>query len=145
MKTLRLMTALVLVVGLIAVSPAFGAKTTTGQKENAVKETQGSQDQQKVPAQGPTSIKAPAASAKSQPLAIQKLYLKEGTVHVVLATTGSGKVRSGDYARVKLTVEMTGLKKPGEWTLLKVDPKRKLTRVRGTVDFDTGLEVKAVT
>lgn len=133
MKTFRLMTALVLVVGLIGVFPAFGAKTTTGQKENSVKETQESQDQQK----------APAASAKSQPLTILKLYCKEGTVHVVLATKGSGKVRYGDYARVKLTVEMTGLKKAGKWTLLQVDPKRRLTRPRGTVDFDTGMEVKA--
>jgi len=143
MKTFRLMTTMVLVVGLIAVFSASGAQAAKGQQEKPVKETQESQDQQKAPASGSTSIKAPAASAKSQPLAIKQLYLKEGTVHVVLATTGSAKVGAGDYAQVKLTVEMTGLKKPGEWTLLQVDPKRRLTRPRGTVDFDTGLEVKA--
>lgn len=143
MKTFRLITVMVLVVGLIGVISALGAEQTkTGNKGTPVTEKKESKDQKKVPAPGSTTMQAPAAAVQSLPLTITRLYVKDGTVHVVIKKQGSQRLSDKDYAATKLKVEARTLKKPLEWTLLKVDPHKRFTRRnRREQDFDTGLAV----
>jgi hypothetical protein len=143
MKTFRIITAIVLVVGLIGVFSAFGAEQTkTGNKGTPVTDKKESKDQKTAPAPGSTTMQAPAASLQSLPLSIKHLYLKDGTVHVVITKAGGKKLSDKDLETTKLKVEASTLKKPLEWTLLEVDPHKHFARrVRREQDFDTGLAV----
>lgn len=132
MKTFRLITVMVLVIGLIGVFSALGAEQTkTGNKGTPVTEKKESKDQKK----------APAAAVQSLPLTITRLYLKDGKVHVVIKKQGSKRLSNKDYAATKLKVEASTLKKPLEWTLLEVDPRKRLNQLMREKDFDTGLAV----
>jgi hypothetical protein len=142
MKTLRLITAIIMVVGLIGVFSAFSAEQTNqGKKEGIITDTQESKDKKKAPAPGSTTMKAPAAAVQSLPLIITRLYLKDGKVHVVIKKQGSKRLSDEDYANTKLKVETRKLKKPLEWTLLEVDTRKRLNRLRKEKDFNTGLAV----
>jgi hypothetical protein len=141
MKTFRIITAIVLIVGLIGVFSAFSAEQTKqGKKEGIITDTPQSKDQKKGPA---TTMQAPAANLQSLPLTITRLYLKDGKVHVVIKKQGSERLSDEDYASTKLKVEASTLKKPLEWTLLEVDPRKHLNRFRREKDFNTGLAVTA--
>jgi hypothetical protein len=142
MKTFRLITVMILVVGLIGVFSAFGAEQTTqGKKEDSLTESQKSKDKQKDTTPGSTAIQAPAANLQSLPLTITRLYLKDGKLRVVIKRQGSDRLSDEDYATTKLKVAASTLIKPLEWTLLEVDPQKRLNRLRREKDFDTGLAV----
>ena len=142
MKTFRIITAIVLVVGLIGVFHAFSAEQTKqGKKEGIITDTQESKDKQKAPAPGSTTMQAPGASLQSLPLTITRLYLKDGTVHVVIKKQGSKPISDKEYEATKLKVEASTVTKPLEWTLQQVDPQKRLNHLKREKDFDTGLAV----
>jgi hypothetical protein len=142
MKTFKLIMTIVLIVGLIGIFSAFSAEQNTkGKKEDSLTESQKSKDKQKGLTPGSTTMKAPAANLQSLPLTITRLYLKDGKVHVVIKRQGSDRLSDEDYANTKLKVEANTLIKPPEWTLLEVDPHKRLNQLIREKDFDTGLEV----
>jgi hypothetical protein len=86
------------------------------------------------------TLKAPLKSVSHPPLIIRQILLKKGTIHVALES--SAKMRRIDYSTIKLRVKTKEHKIPGNWTLLKVDKKRKLLLKKGIVLFDTKMKLK---
>ena len=84
----------------------------------------------------------PVPKAGDLPLVIPHIALLKGTIHVTIVNNGKGKLAASGYGMIKLKVFSKDLKEPAQWNLVKVDPKRRLTRNGGRVVFDTGLHLK---
>ncbi len=88
----------------------------------------------------PNTLKAPKKAASPQLLDIRQILFKKGTIHVVIGSRS--KINSTDYRSIKLQIKTKEHKKPGNWTLLNVDPKKQLTRNKNIVLFDTKMKLK---
>lgn len=90
------------------------------------------------------SGKATAPVALPQPLIIEQILLKDARIHVVLKNTGDGALAADAYTTARLTIAIHGGETTKEWTLLQVDPTRRLGQTNGRIDFDTeiGMEKK---
>jgi hypothetical protein len=133
---------MVLVMGLMAVFPAFGAKTTTGQKDESATKAQDSKAQQKAPAAADTTPgKKGDDSVKSPYLTIVRVYIKNSRIHVVIKNTGPGKLTAQDYVKGNLHLVGTALNRT--WSLSKIDKQKSaFNRSKREIDFDTGIVMK---
>jgi hypothetical protein len=96
------------------------------------------------PAPGPKSGLRPSIppAAGPLPIAIHAINLKSSMVYVSLRRTETGTLPAGGYGKIELTLASMGRKPYRTWSLLQVDPGRKLSRKGAVVDFNTGISLK---
>ena len=89
----------------------------------------------------PGQTLSPTSSQDEYYLALEKIYLKNNRIHIVLKNTGAGKVPVKAYTAGKLGLKTKTFDK--KWTLRDVDPDQLLNKLTKIVDFDTKLILTA--
>jgi hypothetical protein len=97
-----------------------------------------------TPAVKPPAPAKPATPATTSPAqaelnaAIEKIFIKDKRVFVILNRAGSGRITPEDYTKIILRLETS--RGPRQWSLAEVDKTRYLSSTgTGTIEFDTGI------
>lgn len=84
----------------------------------------------------PARDMTPARGIGEPQVGIERVYLKDGRVHVLLKNSGQSLSRD-DLKQITLNLQVGG--KANTWRLSKIDPQLRLGQKEGTLDFDTGI------
>jgi len=79
----------------------------------------------------------------SMPVAIEKIFLHQGTVHVRLKNTAKSTLSTRQFQPSTLRLFIDS--KAHTWHLANIDRKGVLRHPRGRVDFDTGIRIASAT
>src|SRR5512143_244388 len=116
-------------------------KSTTGAKPPTGQAQQIDKSKGKTPPAQALSPSSPSSSQGGYYLTLEKIYLVNKSIHVVLKNTGSEKVPPQAYTAGKLGLKSRTLSK--KWALSEVDPGQMLNKLAKTIDFDTRLHLAA--
>jgi hypothetical protein len=88
------------------------------------------------PMETPVEGVTPSKQEGAAQVEIERVYLKDGRVHVVLRNTGV-ELSEDDLRQITLNLQVGN--RSSSWRLGEIDPRLQLAQGQGTLEFDTGI------